>query len=146
MPKNLKTYAIISGISFVLGLGAMYYFLHPNVPGTQEVTTTQISGEKIEHTDFNYKGDAIRFRTESQGQGIISTSIPKSNIPEANMWVNCVDGLQVAATYQYGYTERKWSPSYSMMYLHRFGRLQIGGGPVFSQYSVGAQAAASWWF
>ncbi len=144
--KNIKAFTITAIIFTFIGAGGMYYFMRPKTTGVQAVTTQHISGAEITHRDFTYGGDAVRFRTDAKGEGSISTSIPKSNIPEAAMWMNAVHGLQASVAYQYGYAERKWYPSYSAMYLHRFGRLQIGAGPVFSQYSVGAQAAASWWF
>lgn len=144
--KSIKTIAISSVAGILVGASGMYYFMHPQTSVTHEVITSQISGAKIEHRDFTYGGDAVRFTTESQGVGVIATAIPKANIPEAALWMNATHGLMGQVGYLYGYSERKWYPQYSMMYMHRVGRLQIGAGPVFSQYSVGAQAAVMLWF
>lgn len=133
-------------IGIVMGSVGMYYFMRPKTTGIQSVTTQHISGAEIAHRDFKYGGDAVRFRTDAKGEGSINTAIPKANIPEAALWMNAIHGIQAQVGYLYLYHERVWYPQYSMMYLHRFGRLQFGAGPVFSQYSVGAQAAVMMWF
>ena len=60
--------------SFITGLligilGTGYYFYKGEEAPVNDVKVTQVSGEKIEHKGFSYKGSSITFGTEAKGKG-----------------------------------------------------------------------------
>lgn len=115
---------IIIGCGVALFIGGCFtgYFLGlPEKPVDNEilVNTTQLSGDKIEHSDFEVTRNDIIFRTVSSGQGEIQTVIKKEIVPEAKYWIDKVNIVQVSFDHRY---------NLSGAYLRRFGVFAVGGG------------------
>lgn len=104
----------------------------------EEVTVTQVSGEKITHSNFDYRSDSIKFQTQAEGAGVIQTDIPKANIPEAAAWMKCVHCVQVDVSHD---------RNFGISYWHRWGKFALGGGLVFSAAGLTkVRIGAQMWF
>jgi len=95
----MKKIFISASVGFVIGViisGISFYFitLEPDTP-FKEISVKRISGEKISHKDYSFKGKVIKFTTQSEGKGVIETEIPKDNIPEVMNWNHRVHGFGV---------------------------------------------------
>jgi len=130
-------------LGFVAGVISLAVFNHQQQASSsiKAVKTTQISGEKIEHSDFDYSSkDRIIFNTTADGKGKIKTEIPKENIPEAAAWMNHKNGIQFELLIL---NERIYSPSY----WRRWNSFAFGAGVVFSENSFkGVKCGAQFWF
>ena len=125
----------IIAISFIIGsaiTAAGMYFIPKLIPNkaANSIKVTQLSGEKITHDDYNFKGSSITFTTESEGKGKIKTEIPKTLIPEARSWMTKLDGIEASAILLY--QNKLLTPYYNIGYWHRFGSICIGPALVFS--------------
>lgn len=106
----------------------------------KDVTVTQVSGEKIEHSGFNYKGSNITFGTEAQGKGKIITKIPKTNIPEAKYWMQNTNAVALELIF----IDRR---IYGLSYLKRWNNFSIGGGILLSEDKFeGVKIQTQYWF
>jgi hypothetical protein len=107
----------------------------------KEVKVSQISGEKITHSLFDYsKKDRFSFITQADGKGRISTEIPKVNIPEARAWMTKTQGIEA----EFILIDRR---IYGLSYWHRWDSFSFGGGPLISEtrfegIKIGGQF---WW-
>ncbi len=117
-----------------------YFFLQQPGTSTDEVKTTQISGEKITHNSFDFSGKSLKFKTIAEGKGEAATEIPKTLIPEANDWINRVHSITLS--YGYKFDSSGIDPYIGVMYLYRFGRFSIGGGADASTDFIGIKASA----
>lgn len=95
----MKKIFISASVGFVIGViiaGISFYFitLDPDIK-SKEILVKQISGEKINHKDYSFKGKVIKFTTQSEGKGVIETEIPKDNITEVINWNHRVHGFGV---------------------------------------------------
>ncbi len=129
-------------IGFLSGIGlASFYFYFPKEEKLAEVKTTQLSGEKIIHSEFDYTlSDRIIFTTESDGKGKIKTEIPKTNIPEAKNWLEKNNSIQFELILS---DERLYSSSY----WRRWSSFSVGGGVIFATNSFkGIKFGAQLWF
>lgn len=122
-------------ISFIAGsaiTAAGMYFIPKLIlnKAVKEIKVTQLSGEKISHEDYNFKGSTITFTTESEGKGKIKTEIPKTLIPEARSWMTKLDGIEASAILLY--QNKLLTPYYNIGYWHRFGSICIGPALMFS--------------
>lgn len=128
---------ILIGITVTL---VLIYFLKTPESAVKDVKVTQVSGEKIEHSGFNYKGSSITFGTEAQGKGKIITEIPKTNIPEARYWMentNAVDIEMLLVDCRI----------YGLSYLKRWNNFSVGGGVLVSEEKFeGIKVQAQYWF
>jgi len=131
---------LLSGLILPAGIAAYFYFSQPPADPLEEVTTTQVSGEKIEHAGFNYIGSTIKFGTKSEGKGEIITEIPKTNIPEAKAWMQNNNAVMLELLLL---EER----NYGVSYLRRWNNFAVGGGVVVSEKSFeGVKLQCSYWF
>ena len=106
----------------------------------KDVKVTQVSGEKITHSGFNYTSGNIKFTTEAEGKGKIITEIPKTNIPEARAWMQNNNAVMLELLLL---DERE----YGISYLRRWNNLSAGGGVVLSEKSFkGVKVQAQYWF
>lgn len=106
----------------------------------KDVKVTQVSGEKITHSGFNYTSANIKFTTEAGGKGKIITEIPKTNIPEARAWMQNNSAVMLELLLL---DERE----YGISYLRRWNNLSAGGGVVLSEKSFkGVKVQAQYWF
>ena len=142
MKKILESFkkilvSFIAGI--VVGLVSVYFFQKKDNYTGSEVVVRQISGEKITHDNFNFRGGNITFKTTSLGAGVIETDIPKALIPEAYNWMNRVHTL----TFTLGLTNTQ-TPYYGIMYGYRMGRLTLGGGIDFGSNLFGVKVAVGY--
>ncbi len=134
-------------VAFCLGLGTMYwYYRHASRIASNEVVTKQISGEKISHDRFNFRGESITYRTVAEGKGVAETKIPKTLIPEARSWMTKVNGIECSVAFQYDWSKKKFQPLYGATYWHRFNSLALGAGIVASSESIGPRVAVMYWF
>ena len=116
-----------------------YHFLNKDLE-LKDVKVTQVSGEKIEHSDFNYKGSNITFGTEAQGKGKIITEIPKTNVPEARYWMQNTNAI----SFEFIQTDHR---IYSLSYLKRWNNFSIGGGLLLSEENFeGVKLQTEYWF
>ena len=131
--------------SFITGLligilGTGYYFYKGEEAPVNDVKVTQVSGEKIEHKGFSYKGSSITFGTEAKGKGEILTEIPKINIPEAKAWIQNTNAVMIEAQL----TDRR---IYGLSYLKRWDKFSAGGGVLVSEEKFeGVKIQAQYWF
>jgi len=106
----------------------------------EEITTEQVSGEKIEQKKWLVKGKSITFETQAAGRGIIKTKIPKLIIPEAYKWIKKTNAIQVNLYYMdnnvYG----------SVSYWYRWNRFSLGAGIILSGRGMGFQIGSQFWF
>ncbi len=118
----------IAGIIVTLAAGcAFFYNKNRLAQPLADVKVTQISGDKITHSSFDYSlSDRFTFTTHADGEGTVSTEIPKVNIPEARAWMQRTHGLAA----DFILTDRR---IYGISYLHRWDSFVIGGGPLISE-------------
>ena len=130
---------ILTGI--VISSAVVYiYKLQEKDEKLKDVKVTQVSGEKIEHKEFNYKGSNITFGTTSQGKGEIITEIPKTNIPEARAWMQDTNAVMLELIL----IDRR---IYGLSYLKRWNNFSAGGGILVSEGKFeGVKFQAQYWF
>ncbi len=98
-------------------------------PPGQVITQEHISGPgRIRNKDFDFDGQEITFRSVSTGEAESVTRIPKGFVPEARAWLQATNGLQ--GSYLAQFYDGRLHSSYSLQYLHRWGYLYAGGGPI----------------
>ena len=113
----------------------------PKIKDLKDVKVTQVSGEKIAHSGFNYTSDVVKFTTEAEGKGKIITEIPKTNIPEAKAWIE----RNNAVVFEFLSIEQKEYEGIS--YLRRWNSLAAGGGVIVSGKKFeGVKLQAQYWF
>ena len=132
--------------SFVTGLlvGALSCFLLLTMTDKKqelkEVKVTQVSGEKIDHSNFDYSGATVKFNTVAQGKGEIITEIPKTNIPEAKAWIENTNAVMLELML----IDRR---IYGLSYLKRWNNFSAGGGALVSADRFeGVKLQAEYWF
>lgn len=129
---------LLTGIVF--SSAVYFYGLKSTEEKLEDVKVTQVSGEKIEHDSFNYKGNSIKFNTKSEGKGEIITEIPKTNIPEAKAWMQNNNAVVLDLIY----TDRR---IYGLSYLKRWNNFSAGGGILLSEEKFeGIKLQAEYWF
>ena len=129
---------ILTGI--FLSSAVYFYSLKETDKQLKNVKVTQVSGEKIEHKEFNYKGSNITFGTTSQGKGEIITEIPKTNIPEARAWMQDTNAVMLELIL----IDRR---IYGLSYLKRWNNFSAGGGVLVSEGKFeGVKFQAEYWF
>ena len=112
----------------------------PKIKDLKDVTVTQVSGEKITHSGFNYTSDVVKFTTEAEGKGKIITEIPKTNIPEARAWMQNNNAVMLELLF----VEQS---EYGISYLRRWNNLSAGGGVVVSGKKFeGVKLQVQYWF
>jgi hypothetical protein len=118
----------------------MFLFYRDTDVPVKDVTVTQVSGEKIEHSGFNYKAGTIKFSTHAAGKGEIVTEIPKINIPEARAWMQNNHAVMIELLL----VEER---NYGISYLRRWENFAVGGGVVVSEKNFeGVKVQAQYWF
>lgn len=131
---------LFTGLLLPLGIAAYFYLYHQDDLIPEKVKVTQVSGEKIEHDNFDYKGKVIKFKTESEGKGEIITEIPKNNIPEARAWMEDTNAI----VFEILLVDRRM---YGITYLKRWNNLAVGGGILVSgQKFEGVKLQTECWF
>ena len=138
----MKTFleGMLIGSILAILLMNLFPFKKEDKAALKEVKVTQVSGDKIEHSGFNYTGNTIKFGTQSEGKGTIVTEIPKTNIPEARMWMQNNNGVMLELLY----TDRR---IYGASYMRRWGNFSAGGGVLISESKFeGIKAQAQYWF
>ena len=131
---------LLTGLLLPVGIAAYFYFYHQDDLVPEKVKVTQVSGEKIEHEDFDYKSKSIKFKTHSEGKGEIITEIPKTNIPEARAWMEDTNCLVLELLL----VERR---VYGITYLKRWNNISAGGGILVSgQKFEGVKLQTEYWF
>lgn len=120
---------------------AVYFFsLKETDKQLKDVKVTQVSGEKIEHNSFIYKGNSIKFSTKAEGKGEVITEIPKTNIPEAKAWMQNNNAVVLDLIY----TDRR---IYGLSYLKRWNNFSAGGGVLLSEDKFeGVKFQTEYWF
>lgn len=127
-------------VGIILSSAVFYYTTKDNNEELEDVKVTQVSGEKIEHSDFNYKGSNITFGTEAQGKGKIITEIPKTNVPEARYWMQNTNAI----SFEFIQTDHR---IYGLSYLKRWNNFSIGGGLLLSEEKFeGVKLQTEYWF
>lgn len=130
---------ILTGIIFSSAVFYLYLYREKDEK-LKDVRVTQVSGEKIEHKGFNYKGSNITFGTEAEGKGKIITEIPKTNVPEARYWMQNTN----AVAFEFIQTDHR---IYGLSYLKRWNNFSIGGGLLLSEEKFeGVKLQAEYWF
>lgn len=136
-------YGIATGLvaGIIISSAGFYFFSSKEKDkNIKDVTVKQVYGEKIEHAEFNYKGDTITFETEAQGKGKIVTEIPKTNIPEARYWMQNTNAVMLELLL----IDRR---VYGLSYLKRWDNFSVGGGVLLSEDKFeGFQIQAQYWF
>ena len=129
---------ILTGI--FLSSAVYFYSLKETDKQLKDVKVTQVSGEKIEHKGFSYKGSNITFGTEAKGKGEIFTEIPKTNIPEAKAWMQNTNAVMLELIL----IDRR---IYGLSYLKRWNNFSAGGGVLVSEGKFeGVKFQAEYWF
>ena len=129
---------ILTGI--FLSSAVYFYSLKETDKQLKDVKVTQVSGEKIEHKGFNYKGSNITFGTEAKGKGEIFTEIPKTNIPEAKAWMQNTNAVMLELIL----IDRR---IYGLSYLKRWNNFSAGGGGLVSgKRFEGVKLQTEYWF
>lgn len=129
---------ILTGI--FLSSAVYFYSLKKTDKQLKDVKVTQVSGEKIEHDSFNYKGNSIKFNTKAEGKGEIITEIPKTNIPEAKAWMQNTNAVVLDLLY----TDHR---IYGLSYLKRWNNFSVGGGILLSEDKFeGVKFQTEYWF
>lgn len=139
----MKSFLFGLVIGIIIPVTGFFYFNHPDVDNNVHETVTQVSGEKIDHTDYNYKGKSVTFKTQSEGKGEIKTEIPKLLIPEAAAWIQKNNIIQADVMYMY---HDSLFLSYSLSYYRRFGVMAFGGGIIAGGESLGLRAGILYLF
>ena len=118
----------------------VYVFYMPSEEALKEVKVTQVSGEKIAHSGFDYTSGSIKFGTKAEGKGEIITEIPKTNIPEARAWIEDNHGVMLEFQLQ----EKR---IYGASYMRRWNNFAVGGGVLISEKQFeGVKFQAQYWF
>lgn len=129
---------ILTGI--FLSSAVYFYSLKETDKQLKDVKVTQVSGEKIEHKGFSYKGSNITFGTEAKGKGEIFTEIPKTSIPEARSWMQNNNAVMLELIL----TDRR---IYGLSYLRRWNNFSVGGGILLSEDKFeGVKFQTEYWF
>lgn len=130
----------------IIGIISMIIFFKHNelTDSIKTIETKQISGKKITHTNWDFKGKNIFYKTESEGKGVIETKIPKILIPEFNEWENKNNIIQISLLYL-PYEDTTHSPI-GISYLKRRGTFCFGGGVIFSKEILGLQVSGQYLF
>ena len=120
---------------------AVYFFsLKETDKQLKDVKVTQVSGEKIEHDSFIYKGNSIKFSTKAEGKGEVITEIPKTNIPEAKAWMQNTNAVMLELIL----IDRR---IYGLSYLKRWNNFSAGGGVLLSEDKFeGVKFQTEYWF
>lgn len=140
---TIKKYLVVFIIGAIAGIAGTFYIMLPSHSSTDKnIKVTKISGEKIEHSSFKSSGTNFSFYTTAEGPGAIFTEIPKEMIPEANAYLHQVHNLQFSIQ-SIWYNER-FNSILGISYLHRWGRVSFGGGPLISGDAFGAQVIGQW--
>lgn len=127
-------------VGVILSSAVFYYTTKDNNEELEDVKVTQVSGEKIEHSDFNYKGSNITFGTEAQGKGKIITEIPKTNVPETRYWMQNTNAI----SFEFIQIDHR---IYGLSYLKRWNNFSIGGGLLLSEEKFeGVKLQTEYWF
>lgn len=130
---------MITGILMCVAAAVPYHLLNKDLE-LKDVKVTQVSGEKIEHDSFNYKGNSIKFNTKAEGKGEIITEIPKTNIPEAKAWMQNTNAVVLDLLY----TDHR---IYGLSYLKRWNNFSVGGGILLSEDKFeGVKFQTEYWF
>lgn len=138
--RTIKTFLIAFLLGIAAGAASIYFLLNQKPDTKAEVAVRQISGEKIEHSGFNFSGKNITFKTASDGKGEIETEIPKQLVPEAANWINRVQS--VTLSYGYKFDHDGTAPYFGLQYGYRLSRIMLGGGVDFSRDFIGIKASA----
>ena len=129
---------ILTGI--FLSSAVYFYSLKETDKQLKDVKVTQVSGEKIEHDSFIYKGNSIKFSTKAEGKGEVITEIPKTNIPEAKAWMQNTNAVMLELIL----IDRR---IYGLSYLKRWNNFSAGGGILLSEEKFeGIKLQAEYWF
>ena len=129
---------ILTGI--FLSSAVYFYSLKETDKQLKDVKVTQVSGEKIEHDSFIYKGNSIKFSTKAEGKGEVITEIPKTNIPEAKAWMQNNNAVMLELIL----IDRR---IYGLSYLKRKDNFSIGGGILLSEDKFeGVKFQTEYWF
>ena len=129
---------ILTGI--FLSSAVYFYSLKETDKQLKDVKVTQVSGEKIEHDSFIYKGNSIKFSTKAEGKGEVITEIPKTNIPEAKAWMQNNNAVMLELIL----IDRR---IYGLSYLKRWNNFSAGGGILLSEEKFeGIKLQAEYWF
>lgn len=123
----------------------MWVAFKPPKSAGEAVVVKRISGQPVVHRDFSYKGKDISFVTESKGEGISLTLVPKRNVPEARAWMDYVHGISVQGSLLYDFGGA-WETVYQVNYWHRFGRVSLGCGLSAGKHHVGVNIGGMVWF
>lgn len=127
-------------VGVFLSSAVYLYSLKDTDEKLKDVKVTQVSGEKIEHDSFIYKGNSIKFSTKAEGKGEVITEIPKTNIPEAKAWMQNNNAVVLDLIY----TDRR---IYGLSYLKRWNNFSAGGGVLMSADKFeGIKLQAEYWF
>ena len=139
--STLKIIIVSFIVGVITGIAGLSIQKSSSKHRIEDVKTTQLSGEKIEHSNFDYSPvDRITFITHAAGEGVISTEIPKTNIPEARAWMMKNHALQVDLIF--GKTH-----CFGLSYYRRWGTLSAGGGPIISREGFeGIKISGQMWF
>ncbi len=147
MFSKIKIYSLIFIIGLIAGAAGVFYIKRDVPVKDTGIKVTQLSGEKIEHSKYNFKGSSIKFETQSEGAGKIKTEIPKTLIPEANAWLNKVHSIQ--AEYISMYYNSSSFQALSVSYYQRLRFIDfvaLGGGIIVDPknlttwgYKIGTQ-------
>ena len=130
---------MLTGIIMCIAVTVPYHLLNKDL-ALKEVKVTQVSGEKIEHDSFIYKGNSIKFSTKAEGKGEIFTEIPKTNIPEAKAWMQNTNAVMLELIL----IDRR---IYGLSYLKRWNNFSAGGGILLSEEKFeGVKFQAEYWF
>ena len=138
--KNFLT-GVITGVLPAVIISVVFFLYQNKEEPLKDVKTTQVSGEKIEHSGFNYKSGNIKFTTKAEGKGEIITEIPKTNIPEARYWLEDNNAVMLELLL----TEE--DRIYGIDYMRRWGNFSAGGGVLFSERKFeGIKIQSMYWF
>lgn len=132
--QNIKSfiYGCITGVLItVIACCALYFTSDKHHSGSKGIITTQISGDKIEHRDWNFSGDSISFKTDAVGEGEAMTTVPKELIPEANAYLHKTNIIQT--DFLFLNHSGRLDSIIGISYFHRWNDFAIGGGPLFSK-------------
>ena len=139
---------IKAALTFVTGIitGAAGLYLLLNFYTVKQsadfITIKQISGEKIIHDNYDFSGRSIKFKTIADGKGEAETEIPKTLIPEADNWMNCVQSINLSFGYVFDFGSRDITPYIGLSYGYRINRVTLGGGFDISKEFIGVKAQA----
>ena len=137
MKRIIYIVIFITGIT--VGATGMYLLTpHQTQNVKDNITTTQLEGEKIKHKDWSFTGKTVSFKTESEGVGVVETEVKKSVIPEAYNWMYRKNILQEEIGIEWNINH--FNRIYSLSYYRRWNRLAFGGGIIGGSDNVGIKA------